>query len=610
MRPFRVRSRPLQPGDGKIEGAGVSDPSQVFLPSLQVVPCLEALVVSPASALYQEARQLQEQRFARASKPGPKPSYLETVDAQHTLRMVIRRRDTPQPNLIGTALLEFPPASVIASVAQFQPKSPSAQLLSRGTFAEIRGLATSFDLDWQTKLALLDSIGSLIVLIARQRNVESLWLVARYPLMSLLLAEIPGLLPPYHFTLCTDVLGWNEESERLQQMRKLRMKELPMAPDTLPTIFQITPSVYAEDLEKRLALLEQRQHAPELPELLQSAMRQSRQSVQEQIARLQELRKPGGPHGTRKGGSMSQNAPAPRQGEGIPRPPTIALPQKEGSPGEPQLLPFGPTPLPADHLQQVIAQGGAEVARYKTLSYDLLQIEPGMQVLDIGCGAGVDLLALAERVGQEGQVVGLDPNHQVLKTARDAASGHVNVLLVAAGAEQMPFITESFDRARTDRVLQHIPQASQALGEIWRVLRPGGIVTLVEPDWQMMAVYPGSADGGDNDHTFQAVLQWCHRHLAHPFMGRQLSSLFRQPDAGTWEVLQLKASAFTFTTWSSLNTILQITETAKALISEEPSLEKEIGAWLQTLKAAEERSELLASFTLFYITARKVVPGE
>jgi hypothetical protein len=215
---------------------------------------------------------------------------LETVDFQHTLPLVVRRRDAPTHSIVGTALIELAPVSVIAEVIHFQPDSPSALARARGSFAEIRGLATSFDLDWQTKLDLLDTLGSLIVQVAQIARLESLWLVARLPLMGLLLADIPQILPPYDFTLCTDVLGWNEDSERLQQMRQLRMKALPISADTLPPMFHIAPAVYAQNITRRLALRGRRQQATHLPEILQAAMRHACQDIQAQLAQLHQQR--------------------------------------------------------------------------------------------------------------------------------------------------------------------------------------------------------------------------------------------------------------------------------------------------------------------------------
>lgn len=263
--------------------------SQTLAHPIAVIPPFSATIVSACSPEYQEARMLQMQRFARASKPGSS-AYLQTVDLvpEYTLPLVVHRHDLSQSaQLVATAILELPSASIIESVVQFTPGSSSASILQRGAFAEIRGFATQFGVPPWEVLDIVDVIGHTIVHLAKQSKVESLWLVPRRPLMSLLLAQVPGLLPPYRFRLCQDISGW-KESDCLQEMRKLRLKEIAISSDHLPTVYQITPDDWACDLRQRLALRAKRQQEPEFPRLLQIAMHQAYQQVHAEIALLNE----------------------------------------------------------------------------------------------------------------------------------------------------------------------------------------------------------------------------------------------------------------------------------------------------------------------------------
>ena len=92
--------------------------------------------------------------------------------------------------------------------------------------------------------------------------------------MSLVLADIPNLLPAYRFTPVV-AAGWNEESSTLQKIRQLRMKDLPVAAASLPVFYQITPAQCAEDLAHRLALSEQRRQRLDVSALLRVAQRQA-----------------------------------------------------------------------------------------------------------------------------------------------------------------------------------------------------------------------------------------------------------------------------------------------------------------------------------------------
>ncbi len=268
------------------------------------------------------------------------------------------------------------------------------------------------------------------------------------------------------------------------------------------------------------------------------------------------------------------------------------------------LYPGASAAAEADYLNQFVARGGMAAQRYKTHSYDLLQLMPGMQVLDVGCGLGGDLPALAERVGETGLVVGVDHDPHLLQAAQKASAGRNNVRVVVATAEHLPFAHRSFDGVRTDRVLQYLPEPAAALAEMWRVLRPGGILTLVEPDWQAIALYPASPAGDNDDHTLHAVLQ---RASVHPLLGRRLYSLLHQPGIA-WEQVEVQIETFTLTSWADADALLVLSKTAQALAEAEPTLAEEIRAWLRAVEAAEVQKAFFVSIPLFFACARKAAP--
>jgi ubiquinone/menaquinone biosynthesis C-methylase UbiE len=290
----------------------------------------------------------------------------------------------------------------------------------------------------------------------------------------------------------------------------------------------------------------------------------------------------------------------------LPAPPaqgaTEAL-QRPPAPGG--FLPFAASSADeTTYLRQLIEQGGEAAQRYKAFSYELLLVEPGMQVLDIGCGAGADLLALAGMVG-DGQVTGLDSNVERLQTARETTSKQENVRLIEGKAEQLPFPDETFHRCRADRVLLHIQDLHQAISEMARVLKPGGVAAVVEPDWKSIALSPASPAGGDDDHSWNAILHLCQRRLPHALVGRQFYSLFRQGDDTVWTDVHVEVRAYVLRTFQATNTILQIAQLAQALAQEDASFAGEHDLWLQTLERASRQGEFFASLPLYFVQARK-----
>ncbi|MCP2334983.1 methyltransferase domain-containing protein [Actinomadura rupiterrae] len=125
---------------------------------------------------------------------------------------------------------------------------------------------------------------------------------------------------------------------------------------------------------------------------------------------------------------------------------------------------------------------------YKQRAVDLLDLGPGMDAVDLGCGPGTDLAALADAVGADGTVVGIDRDDAMLATARDRTAGRPWVTLRHGDLHELPLDDAGADRAHTDRVLQHVADPARALAEIRRVLRPGGRVVLAEPDWDALLV--------------------------------------------------------------------------------------------------------------------------
>lgn len=103
-------------------------------------------------------------------------------------------------------------------------------------------------------------------------------------------------------------------------------------------------------------------------------------------------------------------------------------------------------------------------------------IRPGESLLDLGCGAGFDAFVAAQLVGPAGRVVGIDLSPEMLAVARagQAEAGFPELEFREASVEALPFPDASFDVALSNGVLNLVPDKPAALGEIFRVLRPGG----------------------------------------------------------------------------------------------------------------------------------------
>jgi SAM-dependent methyltransferase len=132
---------------------------------------------------------------------------------------------------------------------------------------------------------------------------------------------------------------------------------------------------------------------------------------------------------------------------------------------------------PADLLERMPEPAVAAFAGVAAVSVTA-PLTPGARVLDLGCGAGLDSLIAAERVGHDGRVVGIDFSADML--ARAAAACAERVAWCRASAEELPLADGSIDVALVNGIFNLNPGRSRIMAELARVVRPGGRVHAAE----------------------------------------------------------------------------------------------------------------------------------
>ena len=134
-------------------------------------------------------------------------------------------------------------------------------------------------------------------------------------------------------------------------------------------------------------------------------------------------------------------------------------------------------------------------------------VTSGQRVLDVGCGTGYFARLLAETVGSDGLVVGVDASREMITYASRKAAGITNCHFEVGAAESLSLPADRFDVVVSSLFMHHLPADLQsvALGEMWRILRPGGTLLIAEahvPEalgWRMIARVHGY------DHMARAV---------------------------------------------------------------------------------------------------------
>ncbi len=158
---------------------------------------------------------------------------------------------------------------------------------------------------------------------------------------------------------------------------------------------------------------------------------------------------------------------------------------------------------------------------YKSKTYDLLDLKPGLVVLDAGCGLGDDALRIAERIMPGGKVIALDASSAMIEKARlNARALRLPVEFLIGDVKALPFSDGVISRCRIDRVLQHITQPLRAVTELVRVLEPGGSLLAYDNDWETFSIM------SSNIETTRTIEGLWRNSFVNSAIGRNLQSHF------------------------------------------------------------------------------------
>jgi SAM-dependent methyltransferase len=224
-------------------------------------------------------------------------------------------------------------------------------------------------------------------------------------------------------------------------------------------------------------------------------------------------------------------------------------------------------------------------AAYKARTAELLRARPGGRYLEVGTGTGSDALAFAARFGVD--VVGVDVSETMVAEAR--RRGLAEAFVADAGA--LPFADMTFDGSWADRTFQHLERPERALAELVRVTKPGGLVVVVDPDYDTQVV-----DVRDQDLARRVLRFRADDALRNGTLAHRLGGLFRR--AGLEDV-DVEALTVVLRDPTALDNALGLRDWA-AIAHERGHLAGEdVSAWEREIDAAVAEGRFLYSFSLF-----------
>jgi SAM-dependent methyltransferase len=244
------------------------------------------------------------------------------------------------------------------------------------------------------------------------------------------------------------------------------------------------------------------------------------------------------------------------------------------------------------------AEGSEDaVARWKTLSFDLLEAGPGAVVVDVGCGPGDDVRALALRTAPGGRAIGVDLSASMIEEARRrsaAGTGPGGEFLVS-DASTIPLGDGVADGCRCERVLQHVEDPAAVVREMARVVRPGGIVLAAEPDWGTVVV-----DGADPE-IESALAAVAMARVRSPAAGRSLRRLLSEAGLAEVEVI---ARTLVITDLPRARLLLGIDGLVERAVADGVVPPARAAAWTTGLEATAAAGRLTAAVTSFLAVGR------
>ncbi|MHC1560783.1 methyltransferase domain-containing protein [Actinomycetospora sp. C-140] len=174
----------------------------------------------------------------------------------------------------------------------------------------------------------------------------------------------------------------------------------------------------------------------------------------------------------------------------------------------------------ARRIQRVYATPDVVGQRERVL--ELLRPLPGEHVLDVGSGPGYLARSIADAVGPEGTVRGLDPSAAMNAVAEAHCAKLPHVTIEEGGAEKLPYPDNSFDAVVSTQVYEYVADMPGALAEVRRVLRPGGRFVVLDTDWDSLVWH-----AADRDLHRRVMTAW-EEHLVDPRLPRVLPGLLER----------------------------------------------------------------------------------
>jgi ubiquinone/menaquinone biosynthesis C-methylase UbiE len=236
----------------------------------------------------------------------------------------------------------------------------------------------------------------------------------------------------------------------------------------------------------------------------------------------------------------------------------------------------------------------ASFQAYKRRLVELMGLGGCLRFLDVGCGTGDDVRAMAELVGSRGQVVGVDSSqamiHEAQRRAAALEQSH-RVSFQVADALALPFGAGTFVASRADRSLMHVGDARQAVAEMVRVTQSK--VAVFEVDFETLTL-----DTDKRALMRRIANAWCDS-FRNGWLGRHMPALF--VDVGLREII---VEPHTLMLTPELSRLLLGSATVDKAIEQGVLSPAEGQEWLRHLDDLQQSGRFFSTLTGYLVCGR------
>lgn len=231
-------------------------------------------------------------------------------------------------------------------------------------------------------------------------------------------------------------------------------------------------------------------------------------------------------------------------------------------------------------------------------------IKPGMRVLDFGCGPGTISVGLAS-AADPGELHGIDTEESQIKIAQAAAQAgeHTNAHFHVGSVTELPFEDNSFDVAHCNAVLMHVPDTVGSLSEVYRVLKPGGILSSREMIVASSFFEPDIGGG------FEGFGQLLAANGGHPAMGKELKRHVLEAGFSEADMALMFESFITPDDIAFLHGFAKgwvfAPSTIEAFLQSGIATQEEVNTWSESLDTWRNDPSSLGAFAWGQVIARK-----